>query len=159
MQKRILTKHICILSQNLPQVDLNEKIESEDAEILNKNSNELLVSYPSVEAVQVEGDKPDDISEVEPQEQVHETNGVPLEEKRNFEVATEAYKSTESLILEPTSTEGEKASNTYAEAIDYGLDTEKESKEKNVGQSIEEEIQKKEEACDPEIQKSATRSE
>ena len=107
----------------------------------------------------MEGDKLDDISKVEPQEQVHETNGVPLEEKRNFEVATEAYKSTESLILEPTSTEGEKASNTYAEAIDYGLDTEKESKEKNVGQSIEEEIQKKEEACDPEIQKSATRSE
>ncbi|RVX08940.1 hypothetical protein CK203_011075 [Vitis vinifera] len=140
--------------KNLPQVDLNEKIESEEAEILNKNSNELLVSYPSVEeTVQVEGDKLDEISKFETHEQVHETNGVSIEEKRHFEEATEVHKSTESLILEPISIEGEKASKTYAEAIDYGLDTEEESKEKQDGQNKEEEIQKKEEACDPEIHK------
>eukprot|EP00261_Vitis_vinifera_P027156 XP_010660862.1 PREDICTED: golgin subfamily B member 1 isoform X4 [Vitis vinifera] len=145
--------------KNLPQVDLNEKIESEEAEILNKNSNELLVSYPSVEeTVQVEGDKLDEISKFEPHEQVHETNGVSIEEKRHFEEATEVHKSTESLILEPISIEGEKASKTYAEAIDYGLDTEEESKEKQDGQNKEEEIQKKEEACDPEIHKNATKS-
>lgn len=106
----------------------------------------------------MEGDKLDEISKFEPHEQVHETNGVSIEEKRHFEEATEVHKSTESLILEPISIEGEKASKTYAEAIDYGLDTEEKSKEKQDGQNQEEEIQKKEEACDPEIHKNATKS-
>lgn len=135
------------------------KIESQEVDNLNKNSHELLVSYPSTEeAVQVEGDKLADISKFEPKEQVHETNEVSSEEK-NFEEATEAYKSAKSLILEPTSTEGEKVSNTYNEAIDYGLDTDKGLKQKHAGQNIEEEMQKKEEACDPEIHESGTKSE
>lgn len=152
--------------QNFQPIDLNEKIESEEIEIPEKNVNDSHVKRSLGEETEpMECEKHDEVSKFQPQE-VNEANEASTEEVKQIEEASEGCKSTERTALGHTATEEAATKELISSEKDdeelqkiYGLDSEEKLEVEDAGENIEEETQKNEEAFDTEMHKSTTKSE
>ncbi|KAK4847209.1 hypothetical protein QYF36_027038 [Acer negundo] len=91
--------------KNVPVIEMNEKIDDLEVRVLNKDGNDLQVTYPSIE-VAVQGKDLDQISNFEPEGQTHEAYKTSTEQK-HIEDTPEVCQSSNSTISDHTSTETE----------------------------------------------------
>ncbi|KAK9271931.1 hypothetical protein L1049_002297 [Liquidambar formosana] len=149
-----ISEHVIPTEKNFPPIDLNEKIDSAEVEIPEKNVNALHVTHSLVEETeQVERENVDAVSKFEPQEEVNEANGASTDEEKQIEKASEPCKITESTTSEHTSKEVAATKELISSKIDAeklqkinGLDSEEKIEVGDAGENIEEETQKNEEA-------------
>ncbi|KAK2661688.1 hypothetical protein Ddye_000262 [Dipteronia dyeriana] len=143
--------------KNVPAIEMNEKIDDIEVRVLNKDANDIQVTYPSIE-VAVQGKDSDQISNFEPEGQIHEAYKTSTEQK-HIEDAPEAWQSSNSTIKEHTSTEAEmvtsepipSSSETDVTKLQEAcrLESEENSMIKDSSENkVDQEMKTNEEACD-----------
>ncbi|KAF8378240.1 hypothetical protein HHK36_029579 [Tetracentron sinense] len=153
--------------EDLKPVDLSEKIDSTEAEIPNKNTDDLPITHLLVEeTAQKVGKKSEDVFNFEPEER-HEENGASPEEEKHIEEASEVSKSMESTTFEQEKTTDEEptlglnlqTSEMEVEKLKKAseLDSEEKLESINAGENTEEELIKKEETSDADLHKIETK--
>ncbi|KAK9271625.1 hypothetical protein L1049_001988 [Liquidambar formosana] len=129
-----ISEHGILREKNFQPIDLNEKIESAEIEIPEKNVNDSHVKHSlGGETEPMECEKHDKVSKFQPQE-VNEANEASTEEVKQIEEASEGCKSTERTALGHTSTEEAATKELISSEKDaeelqkiYGLDSEEKS--------------------------------
>ena len=127
---------------------MDEKNRSAEVKIPSNNENNLCVTHPNPveKTVQEGGEKHSEVSILELEDQDHEA---PKEEEEHVNETFEPSKSSESTIVEHTST----GVPVNIDDLEKGgeLNTEEESRDINTEDNIKEEIEQKEKASDEEF--------